>query len=84
MTHEDNGLVQTLRRLTLLEPDQVRSERVRVRCRDAIAQPLPEGRRPTASGRFTAPILDSGLTYALSVGYLSALVHELLRVYLRR
>jgi hypothetical protein len=84
MTLEDNRLVQTLRHLTLLEPDPVRSERVRERCRAAIAQPLPEGRRPIASGRFTAPVLDSGLTYSLCAGYLSALVLELLRVYLRR
>ena len=85
MTEEGpDRTVQTLRRLTLLEPDPTRSERVRMRCRAAIVERQMPGARASGSRRFTAFVLESGLTFGLSVGYLSAMVYDLLRVYLRR
>jgi hypothetical protein len=88
MISEDNDLtLRRLRHLAVVEPDPARSERVRARCGAAIAsiaERQQQGRRPTASGRFTALVFELGLTYALSLGYLSAMMFDVLRVYMRR
>jgi hypothetical protein len=83
MRCEDNDpTLRTLGHLAVLEPDRARSDRVRMRCRAAIWQ--HQNKTTMASGRPTALGLESVLTYALSVGYLSAVIHDLLRVYMRR
>ena len=82
MMPDDNDLtLHALQRLAVLEPDRTRSERLRARCRAAIGQPRKRGANP---GRFRARVLESTLIYGLSVGYLAAIVHDLLRVYMRR
>jgi hypothetical protein len=73
-----------LRRLPLLEPDCARSERVRRRCRTAIAERHLQAGRATASRRVTAVAVESGLAYGLSFGYLLGVIDDLLRVYMRR
>ena len=84
MTSEANdSTLRTLQRLTVLEPETARSERVRQRCRAALAErQLPAAR--SSSRRSAAVVLESGLTYGLSVGYLFAMIGDLLRIYMRR
>ena len=84
MTYEENDpTMHRLRRLAVMEPDTAQSVRVRMRCRAAIAQRELHGERAMASRRFAA-LFESGLTYGLFVGYLSAMIHDLLRLYMRR
>jgi hypothetical protein len=74
-----------LRRLAVLQPDAARSERVRMRCHAAIADRCPApGARALPPGRSRARVIESGLVWALSIGYVSAVIHDLLRVYLHR
>jgi hypothetical protein len=85
MTREDNDLtLQRLVRLPVLEPNPARSERVRSRCHAALAQRQRQRERAIASRRVTARVLESGLMYALSVGYLYAMIHDVFLVYMRR
>ena len=82
MTREANDPpLDALRHLTVLEPEPARSERVRYRCRAALTERL-RGERPTPARRFAASVLESGM-YGLSVGYLFAMIQDLLRVYMR-
>ena len=74
--------LHALRHLTVLEPEPARSARVRYRCRAVLAERL-RGERPTAR-RFAATVFESGLMYGLSVGYLFAMIQDLLMVYMRR
>lgn len=84
MTCEANDpSLHALRHLTVLEPEPGRSEHVRYRCRAALTERL-HGERPTAARRFAAIVLESGLMYGLSVGYLFAMIQDLLLVYMRR
>lgn len=73
-----------LRRLTVLEPDPVRTGRVRQRCRVALAARPPQAEPPEGSRRSAAVVLDSRLLCGLSIGYLFAMIGDLLRLYLRR
>ena len=85
MNYEDTDrTVQRLRSLTVHEPDPARSERVRMRCRAVLVDRQVHGERVRGARRFTTFALESGLTLGLSVGYLSAMIYDLLRVYLRR
>ena len=85
MTSDDSDpRLRRLRHLVVLEPDRGRSERVRVRCHAAIAQRLVKAEESIASRPFSALVLESGLTYGLSIGYLAAMIHDLLRLYMRR
>ena len=85
MTPDANDpTLRSLRRLTVLEPEPARSERVRLRCRAAISERQRQAERPTASQRFRAVALESGLTYGLSVSYFFAMIDDVLRVYMRR
>ena len=73
-----------LQRLTVIEPDPARSDRVRRRCRVAMAERPPHERHAIARPRYIGRILEPGLTYGLSVVYLSAIIYDVMRVYLRR
>jgi hypothetical protein len=85
MTWEDNDVaLQRLGRLTVLEPNPARGERVRSRCHAALARRQRQRERAISSRRLTARLLESGLMCALSVGYLFAMIHDVLRVYIRR
>jgi hypothetical protein len=82
MTPEDSDLtLRPLGRLAVVEPDRTRSERVRLRCRAAIAA---QPRRDAAAPRFTAIVLESGLMLGLSVVYLSAMIYDVVQVYIRQ
>jgi hypothetical protein len=85
MTDRDHDLtLHRLRQLAVLQPAAARSQDVRTRCRaalDARRGALPA--RPTRGG-LSAPPLASGLGWALSAGYASAVLHDVLRVYLLR
>ena len=84
MTYEENDLtMRRLRRLSVLEPNAGQSERVRIRCRAAIAERELRGEPAMASRRFNA-LFESGLTYGLLIGYLTGMIHDLLRLYMRR
>ena len=72
-----------LRRLTVLEPEPARSARVHQRCRTALVDRHVQ-RQCSPSRRPAAVVLESGLTYGLSVGYLFAMIGDLLRIYIRR
>jgi hypothetical protein len=83
MTDTGDAILQRLSRLTVLHPDAVRSERVRVECRAAIDgrhSPRESASRP----RRVTRSLEAGLVYGLSSGYLVAMLVDLLRVYTRR
>lgn len=85
MTSESDDLaLETLRRVPVLEPDPARSTRVRQRCRAAFAGRRQQGERSGASRPSAAVRLEAGLMYGLSVGYLFALIGDLLRIYMRR
>jgi hypothetical protein len=71
-----------LRHLAVLAPDPARSERVRARCRAAIGQ-RRQNERPAAHRRSSAVVFKSGLTLGLAWSYLSAMICDVLRVYLR-
>jgi hypothetical protein len=76
-------ILHTLQRLTVLEPEPERSARVRQRCRTALAERHLQG-ECWPSKRPTAVVLESGLTYGLSIGYLLAMIDDLLQLYMRR
>ena len=85
MTSEiDDPTLQRLRRMIVLEPDPVRSRQVQMRCRAAITKPPRQGGRVIVPSRLKALALERGLTYGLCVGYLFALIHDVVRVYMRR
>jgi len=85
MTSQTNDpMLHTLRRLTVLEPGAARSERVRQRCRTTLAERQLQPGRSRGASRSAAVVLESGLTYGVSVGYLFAMINDLLRVYMRR
>lgn len=70
LDHDTDPILRSVSRLQLLTPDEGRAERLRARCRDRLAQ-----RAPANSPRFV-PALITGLC----VLYLSALVHDVLRL----
>jgi hypothetical protein len=84
MTSDGNDpILYALRRLTVLEPEPARSARVRQRCRAALVDRRLQRQCPP-SRRSAAAVLESGLTYGLSIGYLLAMIGDLLRIYVRR
>ena len=70
--------------LTVIEPDPARSDRVRRRCRVAMAARPQHVQSAIAPPGYLGRILEPGLTYGLSVVYLSAIIYDVMRVYLRR
>ncbi len=85
MTSDVNDpTLRNLRRLTVLEPERARSERVRMRCHAAISERRRQGERQPPPKRFRAVALETGLTYGLSVGYFFAMIDDVLRLYMRR
>jgi hypothetical protein len=82
-THDDLTW-QSLRRLRVLEPDAARADRLRLRCRAAMVEQQHRRDRQTAPRHERTSVLESALACGLSVGYLSAMVVDLLRLYLRR
>jgi hypothetical protein len=81
MTDEDGDpMLRTLRRLPVLEPDTSRAERVRTRCRSTIARRHEQAESPGRPRAFTAYALVPALVGGLCLMYLSAVVHDLLRL----
>jgi hypothetical protein len=64
------------------EPDRVRSERVRMRCRDHLAQQRARASRARASfPRIQAADVLQPLIVVLGVAYLTEVVSDALRLY---
>jgi hypothetical protein len=83
MTETGDAILQRLSRLTVLQPDAARSERVRAESRAAIGGRHPPPESASRPRRVTRS-LEAGLVYVLSSGYLVAMLVDLLRVYTRR
>ena len=77
----NDPLLNRLRHLPVIEPDRLRSDRVRMRCR-AIAGEHSHRARPAK--RWRPMLVASGLAYGFAAGYLLALADDVLRLYLRR
>ncbi len=77
--HDCDPVLRSLERLPLLEPDQARAERVRARCRSGISR---HRQRVAHSERGAdAALLEVTLVGVLCVMYLSAVVHDALRLH---
>ena len=82
MTHDElDMMLERQSRTAILEPDAHRAARVRGRCRAAMAA-RPE--RGQSAAFWPASRLSSELGYALSAGYVIAMIIDLARLYLRR
>ena len=68
--HDNDPILLSVRRLQILTPDDARTERVRARCRARLGD-----RGPARNHQF-GPALIAGLC----VLYLSAIVHDVLRL----
>jgi hypothetical protein len=85
MTPEDGDLaLHYLGRLAVLTPEAARSARVRARCRAVLAQQQTPGEGGKSAARTTAVVVQSALPFALSAGFLAAMILDALRVYARR
>jgi hypothetical protein len=71
-------ILRNLHRLPQLEPDRARAERVRMRCRAAVA------RRDVANaprrGTFTSRVIEPALVGGLCLIYLTAVILDVLRL----
>ena len=79
----DDATWRRLRGLPVLEPEHGRSENVRVRCRAMLAERQRTNGASPRVQRLTSG-LEAAVAGGVSVGYLVAIVDEMLRVYLRR
>ncbi len=70
LDHDTDPLLRSVSHLQVLTPDEGRAERLRARCRARLAQ-----RAPANNPRFV-PALITGLCLV----YLSAIVHDVLRL----
>ena len=68
--HDNDPILLSVSRLQILTPDEARTERLRARCRARLGD-----RVPATNHRF-GPALIAGLC----VLYLSAIVHDVLRL----
>jgi hypothetical protein len=77
--HDCDPVLRSLERLPLLTPDQARAERVRARCRAGFSR---HRQRVEHSERVAnAALLELTLVGVLCVMYLSAVVHDALRLH---
>jgi hypothetical protein len=73
-------LLRNLARLSILEPDASRTERIRARCHRAIAR-RQQAARIAPGASFTQLVLESALVGGLCLIYLSAVVLDVLRLH---
>jgi hypothetical protein len=76
--HDRDPVLRSLERLPLLKPDEARAERVRARCRSGISR---RRRRPEHSERGANTAVLEVTLAGLCVMYLSAVVHDALRLH---
>ena len=70
MMQEDDPILRQVSRLTVLTPNEGRTNRLRARCRARLAPPAPEKERRVA------PALFAGFCLL----YLSAIIHDVLQL----
>jgi len=76
----DEDVLRELRRLPALQPDEVWADRVRARCRAAIARRHLQFER-SKRAPFSVRALESALVGGLGLIYLSAIINDVLRLY---
>ncbi len=76
--HDCDPVLRSLERLPLLKPDEARAERVRARCRSGISR--HRQRLEHAERGANGAVLEVTLV-GLCVMYLSAVVHDALRLH---
>ena len=83
MTDEEMRLTMgRIHAANVLEPDRLRGEAVRLRCQTAIARRKGTQTLRSQPDEVGTP-LASRLVYVLSIGYLTAMIYDLARIYLR-
>ena len=76
----DEANISMLRNVPMLEPDAARADRVRARCRAAMAQRQQQAARSIRRAELTARVLEQVLVGGLCLIYLSAIVGDVLRL----
>jgi hypothetical protein len=80
MSDEANDpLLRSLRALPVLEPDPARAARVRARGRDIFARRRRQATQPAGSSSIVV-LLERALVGGLCLIYLSAVLHDVLRL----
>jgi hypothetical protein len=76
----DDLMRRSVLQLPVLTPDRARAERVRACCHAALMARQSEGARSPHHAGLAALVLESALVGALSILYLAAVIHDVLRL----
>jgi len=81
---DDEETPLRLSHLRALEPDSVRAERVRARCREALVKRQQRAESSARPDSLTAVVLQPILVSGLCLGYLLGVVYDVIRLHTHR
>jgi hypothetical protein len=81
---QDDLVMAQFARLAVLEPNAARAERHRVRCRRALTRRQLSALRTKRAMAVTARVMEAVLVVTFSAAYLTAVIHDVVRLLEKR